>query len=87
MIVCATCNEKYKAIFEETGQGQGCASVLYLRDGKHYIVGSYGSYVADMRKLELKPDTSYNVGIICDDCIEKLKKDGLVVKEEDTTWT
>ena len=86
MINCATCGKGYKEIFRETNQGDGCASVLYLRDGKHWIVGAYGSYVADMKMLELKPDTSYQVGTICDDCIETIRKDGLVVKEEDAIW-
>lgn len=85
MVKCDNCNGYYEDIFPDTKQGAGCASVLYLHGGKHYIQGHYGSYVADMRKLELKADTSYNIGIICDKCIEKLKADNLVVNEENTT--
>lgn len=86
MIKCDNCQSYYKTIFEDTKQGDACASVLYLHGGKYYIQGSYGSYVADMRILELKPDISYNIGIICDSCIEKLKADNLVVKDEDSAW-
>ena len=86
MVKCDNCNGYYEDIFPDTKQGDGCASVLFLHDGKYWIQGNYGSYVADMRKLELKPDTSYNIGIICDKCIERLKADNLVVNEEDTAW-
>lgn len=86
MIKCDTCNKEHKVIWEDTKQGDGCAATLFLRDGKYYIQGNYGSYVADMRLLELVNDTSYNVGNICDDCIDRLRNQKLVVREEDTAW-
>jgi hypothetical protein len=84
MIKCDTCNKHHKVIFADTKQGEECASVLYLHEGKYYIQGFYGSYVADMMVLELVNDTSYNIGIICDACIEKLRSDKLIVKEKNT---
>jgi len=86
MIKCDTCNNYYKDIFADTKQGESCAAVLYLHGGKYYIEGYYGSYVADMTKFELVNDASYNIGVICDDCIEKLRTDKLIVKEENTAW-
>ena len=86
MVKCDTCNKYYEDIFADTKQGDGCASVLYLHGGKYYIQGNYGSHVADMMKFELVNSASYNIGIICDDCIEKLRMDKLIVREENTAW-
>lgn len=70
MVTCQTCKRKYKSFSE--GQADGCSANLYLKEGTHYIIGSYGSRVADMQKYMLKSSTEYELGIICDDCITKL---------------
>ena len=67
-------------------QAYGCSATLYLSEGQHYIVGSYGSKVADMHKYMLQSSTEYEVGSICDDCITKLIDQKVAIFVEDGVW-
>lgn len=84
MVECKTCNKKYKSFSE--GQAEGCSADLYLKDGTHYIIGSYGSRVADMQKYMLKSSTEYELGPICDECITKLIDQKVAVLIADGIW-
>ncbi len=77
MITCATCDAKHKSIFDkEYQQGDGCAATLYEHDGKRYLVGHYGSVVADMERYEVNPAAGYNLGNCCDVCITRMIDEG-----------
>lgn len=83
---CYTCNTEYKAIpyLEETDQANGCAATLYLHGGTHYILAHYGSRY-DMQRYALKRGT-YEVGNICDTCINNLINEGVASMIEDGVW-
>lgn len=80
MVTCQTCGHGYAAIFEEYDQGVGCAAEVYQRDGKYYIQGFYGSLKYDGRLYEMRSGADYKIGVICDECIDKLED--YIVKEE-----
>jgi len=84
MVKCNTCGKSYKQIFDT--QGDGCAADIYLKDGEYYLIGYYGSKVADMRRYRLKNSTAYETGTICDDCINNLINDGTAILIEDGIW-
>ena len=83
---CNTCNTEFKAMpyLDETDQANGCAATLYLREGTYYILAHYGSKY-DMQRYALKKGI-YEVGSICDDCIEKLINNGIAALIEDGVW-
>ena len=83
---CNTCNTEYKAIpyLDETDQANGCAATLYLHGGVHYILAHYGSRY-DMQRYALKRGT-YEVGNICDTCINNLINGGVASLIEDGVW-
>jgi hypothetical protein len=89
MVQCNTCKREYTPIegMGDTDQAHDCSATLYLSDGEYYIVGHYGSKVADMQKYMLQSDTSYETGIICDNCIEELKNKKLAILVADGIWS
>lgn len=83
---CETCDTEYEPMpaFEDTNQAAGCAASLYLYEGIYYILAHYGSRF-DMRRYALKRG-AYNVGEICDDCIDKYISYGDAYLIEDGVW-
>jgi hypothetical protein len=75
MIECTYCRKFYTSLFEEPcTQAMGCASDIFERDGVKYMIGNYGSRVADGMFYKVLTD-KYKSGIICDACIEDNKQD------------
>lgn len=70
MIECGQCGVKYEVLYEDTNQGVKCAADVFGRDDEKYIIGHYGSYVADGHLYRVLTG-KYNKGIICDECITK----------------
>lgn len=83
---CNTCNTDYASstIFEETNQADGCAATLYLLKEGFYILAHYGSRY-DMQRFSLKKG-GYEIGNICDNCINKLINEGKASLIEDGVW-
>lgn len=79
MIKCNTCGQKYD-------HGHRCAADIYLQNGEFYLIGFYGSEVADMRRYLLKNSVDYEIGTICDNCINNLIGDGTATLIEDGIW-
>lgn len=75
MIICDTCKSEHPVVFEKTNQGHGCSASAYIKDGKTYIQGWYGSVVADGHIYEVSPGHVIELGSICDECITRLKDD------------
>jgi hypothetical protein len=69
---------------DETDQANGCAATLYLHSGTHYILAHYGSQY-DMQRYALKRGT-YEVGNICDICINNFINEGEADLIEDGVW-
>lgn len=87
MIICATCGNEHEALFDEQyQQGIGCSATIYDRDGVRYLVGHYGSEVADMNRYLIRPDSSCQLGNCCDACISGMIKDGTATLIEDGVW-
>ncbi len=61
-----------------------CHATLYLHGGTHYILAHYGSRY-DMQRYALKRGT-YEVGNICDTCINNLINEGVASMIEDGVW-
>ena len=75
-VMCNSCRKKYDAIFVESYQANGCAATVHFSE--NVIQGYYGSNRYDMKRYvfgENIPDW-VNEGVICDDCITKLLKEG-----------
>lgn len=88
MIQCNTCKKEYDPILEESkSQAYGCASEIYSVEGDYYLHGHYGSRVADMRRYFVRDDAHFSLGIICDECITKLSKEGKLDLIEDGVWS
>lgn len=91
MIQCNTCKKEYEAIWQvfegSKTQAFGCASEIYMVEGDYYLHGHYGSRVADMRKYFVKDDAQFSLGIICDECITKLDKEGKIDLIADGVWS
>lgn len=83
---CNTCKKEYKPIpfLEDTNQAEGCAATLYLRDSTYYILAYYGSRY-DMQRYALKIG-QYEVGDVCDNCINTLINEGKASLIEDGVW-
>ena len=79
MIECSHCRKLHFPLFEdEPGrpctQAMECASEIFERDGKKFLIGSYGSNVDG--KLYNVLTNCYVSGIICDRCIDNGKNLG-----------
>lgn len=79
MITCTNCRKLFDPLFEDRPgnpctQAMGCASDIFERDGIKYLVGNYGSRVADGKLYKVLTD-KYRSGIICDACITDNKQD------------
>jgi hypothetical protein len=83
---CNTCKKEFNPIpmLEEYHQADGCSATLYLHEGTYYILAHYGSKY-DMQRYALKKDI-YEVGNICDRCIENLINMGSASMIEDGVW-
>lgn len=86
MVKCNTCHKTYKTIFEETNQGHGCSATVFLRDGNFFLAGHYGSKIADMNLYQLKIEGNFQVGSICDSCIESLISSGDAILLKEDIW-
>ena len=87
MIACETCGKDYVDLFgEEYQQGDGCAATIYEMDGKTYLVGHYGSAVADTHRYEIKPGSVYKLGNCCDACITRMIEEGNANLIEEGVW-
>lgn len=70
-VVCETCKKEYTLLFSlETNQAYGCASDLVEKDGHIVSYSHYGSR-HDTSKFDFKEHGDYQLGTICDDCIDK----------------
>lgn len=83
---CETCKRVFTPMpaFEDFNQSDGCAATLYLKEGQFYILAHYGSRF-DMQRYALKQG-HYEVGNICDDCINTLINEGTASLIEDGVW-
>lgn len=90
MVRCNTCKREYEPMkgCEDTEQAYRCSATVFLREGKYYLVGHYGSTVVDMEMHELTADsdTDFELGVICDDCIEKLIDQKKTKKVQSGLW-
>lgn len=88
MIQCNTCKKEYAPILNgSTSQGHECSAEIYSVEGDYYLHGHYGSRVADMRKYFVKDDAHFSLGIICDECITRLNKEGKLDLIADGVWS
>lgn len=85
---CNTCKKEYEPILEGNYyQAYNCASTVFSVEGDYYLVGGYGSRVADMKKYYIKDiNANFQTGTICDDCIKRLDKEGKLDLVEDGVW-
>lgn len=83
---CNTCKTEFEstAILKDYDQAYGCSATLYLRDGTYYILAHYGSKY-DMQRYALKKGL-YDIGNICDRCIENYINMGMASLIEDGVW-
>lgn len=71
MAVCKTCGSKFKNLFEGTDdQAFRCSATVFSTAGDTFLVGHFGSTIADGYLYEVKSG-EYKHGLICDDCIQK----------------
>lgn len=70
MSVCQTCGTHFPndAVGEEYDQSHGCSATVFNKNGKQYIIGHYGSRVADCH-LYAVTGVEYKENMMCDDCI------------------
>jgi hypothetical protein len=85
MITCTHCRKMFIPLFEDRPgqpctQAMDCATDIFERDGKTYMVGSFGSRVAD-GKLYRVLTNKYKSGIICDACITENEQDFKVIND------
>lgn len=83
-VICKTCGKGYRSIFQETEQGDGCASDV----SGSFIHGNYGSAVIDMETWEFVGDRPDGVkdGVICDPCVTRLKDSGQIAMKSSGVW-
>lgn len=85
MIECNTCKTQHKPIpLIGTDQARGCAATLYLKEGDYYVLAYFGSRF-DMQRYMLKKG-HYELGNICDECINSLITEGTAHLIEDGVW-
>lgn len=80
MIECSHCRKLFIPLFEdEPGrpctQAMECASEVFERDEQKFLIGSFGSKIAD-GKLYKVLTNCYVSGTICDRCIDNGKNLG-----------
>lgn len=83
---CNTCNTEYTPMpgLEEYDQADGCSATVYLKGGHYYLLAHYGSRF-DMQLYTLNGGM-YDVGVICDNCINNLINEGMAHLIEDGVW-
>lgn len=88
MIQCNTCKKEYEPIGENIkSQAYGCAADVFCIEGDYYLVGGYGSRIADMKKYYIKDvRANFSTGIMCDECIKSLMDAGKLDLVEDGVW-
>lgn len=85
MITCTNCRRLFIPLFEDRPgdpctQAMDCASEIFERDGNKYLVGSFGSRVADGNLYKVLID-KYKSGIICDACIKENEQDFQLLRD------
>lgn len=72
MPTCKTCGSHFANIFnnENYDQGYRCSATVFMTAGETFLVGHYGSTIADGYLYDVKSG-DYKLGMICDDCIQK----------------
>lgn len=83
---CNTCNKIYEVMtgFDKYDQANGCAATLYLHQDTYYILAHYGSRF-DMQRYALRKG-NYEIGNVCDNCIEQMINDECGHLIEDGVW-
>jgi hypothetical protein len=85
-VVCATCGKSYPALkgMKKTQQAYRCSATVY----GNQITGHYGSTVIDLETWQFPNGRPEHIkeGIICDEDIEKLISEGLIVIQERGVW-
>jgi hypothetical protein len=61
-----------------------CHATVYLKAGTYYTLGQYGSRY-DMQLYAMKRGV-YDIGHICDGCVEKYINEGKAQLIEDGVW-
>lgn len=87
-ISCQICRAEFFPItgFEETNQAYRCASSVFTRDNKQYVIGYYGSTVADGKLFRVE-GRELEHSSICDDCVEQMISNrSLVCLSEFNLW-
>lgn len=71
MVICRNCTMTFIALFTDSmGQAHRCASNIFEREEGRFLIGHYGSTVADGHLYKVLTD-KHKPGIICDACIEQ----------------
>lgn len=94
---CVTCGFGYNASWGSPKQGSGCCAWSFFEKGKWWVVGGYGSSVADMYYYELIPTSEGKAGElsakvtqgdgvdpICDGCLLIMINSGVLVERGST---
>lgn len=87
-IQCQVCLTEYNPItgFEETNQAFKCSSSVITKENKQYLLGFYGSVIAD-GKVYRVDGRQLDSGSVCDDCIEQMISNrSLVCVSEFNLW-
>jgi hypothetical protein len=81
MISCTHCRKLFIPLFEyPSTQAMGCSSEIFERDGKKYMVGSFGSRITDGNLYEVLTN-KFKTGIICDACVENNEQDFKLLRD------
>jgi hypothetical protein len=85
MISCTHCRKLFIPLFEDVpgytcSQAMGCSANIFEREGKKYLMGSYGSTVADGDLYKVLT-SKYKSGIICDVCISNNIHDFILLND------
>lgn len=80
LLVCDTCKAEHEPIEPGMSQAYECAATVTENE----LSGHYGSVEADMEVYLFSPSRPLWVaeGMICDECIALLKKQGVLVLDE-----
>ena len=82
-VICKTCHSVFNSIYGQE-QANNCASDVFInKEGKKEVISHYGSDF-DTSRFILTDDTTLNLGIVCDKCLEaEIKKSKAI---EDTSF-
>lgn len=81
VITCSNCGKDYNNIFSlEGNQAYGCASDVVEQNGSLMVYSHYGSTFDTSRHLA-SLQANIKVGVICDDCISKLRYEGFLTED------